>query len=309
MCNQQHQNQELPVSTWPAEEISVQNNSKDDILIKAFGYDPSKDTFENVTTVFPLPVHLSDVDVSNISRRDVTFYKNDEDEFEIISSGASFVYHASRDGTDVIVKDYSHSSRPSEETLREASILSLLEATSVVPGYQGVMEQGVVTRDYCIVQEKCPGFVTLADFLKSSSYISKSSWISLCLNLSRALKILHSHKVLHNNIRPENILVDKENLDVKFVGFSQASYGTGVYLSSDIHNSFGQSPEVKLGCITSPESDVFALASVLQLLMTESRVMSLYEVIHKTHQDLPKDRPGAEEIFRMITDISDTLKK
>ncbi|XP_048236785.1 uncharacterized protein LOC125372012 [Haliotis rufescens] len=143
--------------------------------------------------------------------------------------------------------------------MTEAKVISSLSGTSVAPQLLGVLEQGVLEREYSLVLEDCTGVISLQDLLQSGYFVSRSGWTNICLSLSSHLKTLHSRSVLHNNICSSNIIINKDTLEVKLVGFGQASFGKRFKLPSATRHQPGLAPEVRLGCVTSPQADVYAL--------------------------------------------------
>ncbi|XP_046337402.2 cytokinesis protein sepH-like [Haliotis rufescens] len=264
-----------------------------DILKQAFGYDPSEDAFWNIKSQGALPDDVPSI----LGRQQVQFKRTDEDEYSVHGRGStSTFFHATVEDTAVLVKDRTESNRPVAEVMTEAKVISSLSGTSVTPHLLGVLEQGVLEREYSLVLEDCTGFISLQDLLKSGYFVSRSGWTNICLTLASHLKTLHSRRVLHNNICSSNIIINKDTLEVKLVGFGQASFGKGVKLPSATRHQPGLAPEVRLGCVTSPQADVYALGSVLSEIKVASNLMDLHEVVQKCHQDLPRNRARAQEI-------------
>ncbi|XP_048258907.1 mitogen-activated protein kinase kinase kinase 13-like [Haliotis rufescens] len=267
-----------------------------DILKQAFGYDPSEDAFWNIKSQGVLPD-----DPSILGRKQVQFKRTDEDEYSVHGRGStSTFFHATVEDTAVLVKDRTESNRPVAEVMIEAKVISSLSGTSVTPHLLGVLEQGVMEREYSLVLEDCTGFISLQDLLQSGYFVSRSGWTNICLSLSSRLKTLHSHRVLHNNICSSNIIINKDTLEVKLVGFGQASFGKGVKLPSATRHQPGLAPEVRLDCVTSQQADVYTLGSVLGEIKVTSNLMNLHEVVQKCHQDLPRNRAQALEINNLM---------
>ncbi|XP_067656438.1 uncharacterized protein [Haliotis asinina] len=278
----------------------VLNKPADDLLTRAFGYDPSIDAFCNICTQ---DHRLDDVQLPVLVREQVKFKMIDEDAYSVHGRGASAtLFHATVGDAAVLVKDGSDSNRSVSEVMTESKIISSLSDTCVAPQLLGVLEQGVLEREYSLVLEDCTGFISLQDLLQSGYFVSRSGWKNICLTLSCHLTTLHRRRVLHNNISSNNIIINKDTLEVKLVGFGQASFGRGVKLPSATRHQTGLAPEVSLGCVTSPQADVYALGSVLEEIKMANNLMDLHEVVQMCHQDLPRNRPHALEIHDLMHD-------
>ncbi|XP_046543323.1 uncharacterized protein LOC124253560 [Haliotis rubra] len=269
-----------------------------DLMTQAFGYDPSVNAFCNISTQ---DRRLDDVQLPVLGRQQVKFKMVDAEEYSVHGRGASATFfHATVDDTAVLVKDGTDFSRSVAEVMTEGKIISSLSDTCVTPQLLGVLEQGFLEREYSLVLEDCTGFISLQDLLQSGYFVSRSGWTNICLTLSSHLKTLHSRRVLHNNISSGNIIINKDTLEVKLVGFGQASFGRGVKLPSTTRHHSGLAPEVRLGCVTSPQADVYALGCVLEEIKVASNLMELHDVVQMCHQGLPRNRPEALEIHDLM---------
>ncbi|MBL7686225.1 MAG: protein kinase, partial [Deltaproteobacteria bacterium] len=111
-------------------------------------------------------------------------------------------------------------------------------------------------------QEWIEGF----SLLESISSLTTQNLLSLFKQCLDALAYLHSQKIIHGHIKPENILIQKDNsnnLKVKLT-----DYGIlGRSLEKCKISPFYHSPEEVLGEALLPQSDLFSLASVFYMAL------------------------------------------
>lgn len=122
--------------------------------------------------------------------------------------------------------------------------------------------------------------------------------------LERLLSVvgyLHSNRVVHGNIKPENIIINKDNHNVSLLGFSfcipNANTSEAQY---KIINDFYTAPEVKKTARVLPSSDVYSIGKIAIKLLggdvvsngmpisVDARVRAF---IRKMVSSTPSDRP------------------
>ena len=157
----------------------------------------------------------------------------------------------------------------SEQVLNhEAQSLAQLNHPNIVPIFDaGKTDQGMVY----IVMRFLDG-LSLNHYIKQNS-LDNHLKLKLFIKLLDAVSHAHANQVLHRDIKPQNILVDKEG-EPSLVDFGIAR------LIDDDSNPINQaylkalsfayaSPEQKSGEKVTTASDVFSLGQVLKYMMTE----------------------------------------
>ncbi|XP_050405968.1 uncharacterized protein LOC126821556 [Patella vulgata] len=74
--------------------------------------------------------------------------------------------------------------------------------------------------------------------------------------------------VIHNDVKADNILVDLDGFDVRFIDFGMSTFRKGLEFtaSPDYMSKFQfLAPEVRENCHSTPQSDVFSLGFLFEL--------------------------------------------
>ena len=144
--------------------------------------------------------------------------------------------------------------------------------------------------------------------------------------LERLLSVvgyLHSNRVVHGNIKPENIIINKDNHNVSLLGFSfcipNANTSKAQY---KIINDFYTAPEVKKTARVLPSSDVYSIGKIAIKLLggdvvsngmpisVDARVRAF---IRKMVSSTPSDRPDDawklwSELAKLRTEVFGTQR-
>ena len=144
--------------------------------------------------------------------------------------------------------------------------------------------------------------------------------------LERLLSVvgyLHSNCVVHGNIKPENIIINKDNHNVSLLGFSfcipNANTSEAQY---KIINDFYTAPEVKKTARVLPSSDVYSIGKIAIKLLggdvvsngmpisVDARVRAF---IRKMVSSTPSDRPDDawklwSELAKLRTEVFGTQR-
>jgi serine/threonine protein kinase len=158
-----------------------------------------------------------------------------------------------------------------ERFLREAKLASRLVHPHIVQVFlSGKTSQG----DYYMVMELLAGS-TLQHALNSSSGFSIARALHITSQLCHALGEAHDLGIVHRDLKPENIMLvprkgDPDFLKVLDFGIARAVWGTPA-MSTATGQIFGTakylSPEGAQGEHVGPESDVYALSTLLYQML------------------------------------------
>lgn len=80
--------------------------------------------------------------------------------------------------------------------------------------------------DYYLVTEFLSGYITLENFILNSESINPFSFPSLANRLISGLIQIHRLNVVHNDIKPENIMINPKNLNIKYIDFGLSCYAS-----------------------------------------------------------------------------------
>ncbi len=151
-----------------------------------------------------------------------------------------------------------------EQFRREAKSAARLKHPYII-NIHDVVSEG--DKEY-IVMEYVEG-ITLKDYLQSNK-LSVNAVLEIAVRLADALQHAHCKNIIHCDIKPQNILIDK-NLNPKIADFGIAkmvSNQTMVYTSTVMGSVHYLSPEQSTGDRITVRSDVYSLGVVLFEMLT-----------------------------------------
>ncbi len=151
-----------------------------------------------------------------------------------------------------------------EQFRREAKSAARLKHPYIINIYDVVSEG---EKEY-IVMEYVEG-VTLKDYLENNK-LSLNAVLEIGVRLADAVQHAHSKHIIHCDLKPQNILIDK-NLNPKIADFGIAkmvSNQTMVYTSTVMGSVHYISPEQATGRQVTASSDVYSLGVVLFEMLT-----------------------------------------
>ena len=151
-----------------------------------------------------------------------------------------------------------------EQFRREAKSAARLKHPYII-NIHDVVSEG--EKEY-IVMEYVEG-VTLKDYLENNK-LSLNAVLEIGVRLADAVQHAHSKHIIHCDLKPQNILIDK-NLNPKIADFGIAkmvSNQTMVYTSTVMGSVHYISPEQATGRQVTASSDVYSLGVVLFEMLT-----------------------------------------
>ncbi len=147
------------------------------------------------------------------------------------------------------------------------------------PNIVHVYDHGIEGMTLFIVMEYLP-HGSLQEYLDKKGPLSRFQAVSVCLDVALALEKAHELEIIHRDIKPDNILLSPQGckitdfgiarieLESRSVTRTQAVMGTLPYMS----------PEQRLSAKkTNHQSDIYALAATLFVLLTGKDPTDLYD--------------------------------
>jgi len=217
---------------------------------------------------------------------------------EVISSGPlTEVYLAEQQplGRKVAVKALKSTISPSspfaESLAREGELLSSLRHENI----PRLFEFARTEQAMWIVMELIDGF-SLREVIQAARKLEPAAAVAITLGAARALAHLHEHGIVHADVRPENILVDR-NGHVAIVDFGSAltenlpSSPEPVDGDTSLASPLYMSPEQILGGPIDSRTDVFSLGIVLFEMLTGKRPFADEDDRNSAHRIRHDDAP------------------
>lgn len=132
-----------------------------------------------------------------------------------------------------------------------------------------VYDTGVDDNIYYIVMELVSG-ITLNELIEEKKRLDISEAVDIAIQICEALEHAHSNGVIHRDIKPHNILRDKNN-HIKVADFGIARAVSNKTMTNN-DNTFGSvnyfSPEQARGGYVDQKSDIYSFGVVLYEMLT-----------------------------------------
>lgn len=200
------------------------------------------------------------------------------DRYEILEriggGGMANVYKANdnRLGRDVAIKilkdEFVNDNEFVENFRKESYSAAKLNHPNIVGVFDVGMDQVEDTNCYYIVMEIVNGR-TLKDLIDEKGKLSVSETINYSIQICEALLCAHENGIIHRDIKPQNIIINKENIPkVTDFGIAQAP-NKNTSVEKDIMGSVHYfSPEQARGIKTDQRSDIYSLGIVMFEMIT-----------------------------------------
>ncbi|WP_265487117.1 Stk1 family PASTA domain-containing Ser/Thr kinase [Lactobacillus sp. PV012] len=148
---------------------------------------------------------------------------------------------------------------------REAMSTSELSHPHIV----SILDVGSENDEHYLVMEYVNG-VDLKEYIKEHKPLPLKEVISIMDQILDAMALAHDHNVIHRDLKPQNILMDK-NGNIKIVDFGIAvalNQSTMTQTNTAMGSVHYMSPEQARGVLATKQSDIYSLGIILyELLM------------------------------------------
>ncbi len=169
-----------------------------------------------------------------------------------------------RQAVKVLKQDQAEIEHVRRSFVREAKLLSKLEHENIVKGFR----VGTVKGRYVFFMEHIEGD-DLQDLLRKGMTFNEDAALYIVLQAARAMEYMRSRNILHRDIKPGNIMLEKNNA-VKLIdlGFAIAVGGDGKPTDSTLGTVQYISPEQARGQMDlDVRSDIYSLGATLYQLV------------------------------------------
>ena len=145
-----------------------------------------------------------------------------------------------------------------------------LSATQLThPNIVGVYDVGQSQEMNYIVMEYVEG-TDLKDYVRQKGALHPIEAVRIMMQIVSAIAAAHQNRIIHRDIKPQNILIDKEgNVKITDFGIAVALSDTSLTQTNTLLGSVHYlSPEQARGGMATIQTDIYALGIVLYELLT-----------------------------------------
>lgn len=188
-------------------------------------------------------------------------------------SGITYKAINQKDNQTVVIKTFKlNSFEPDEASnirtkfLNEAHRLLECSHPNIIPYREFFSENGVPY----IVMDYVPG-KTLDKVVLPNNPLSESLAVKYIKQVGEALKVVHNHSLLHRDVKPQNLILRKDNQQVILIDFGisrEVSWGTIQTHTNLVSDGYAPIEQYLPKAKRTPATDVYGLAATLYTLVT-----------------------------------------
>lgn len=194
-----------------------------------------------------------------------------------------------------------------EEELRRRFQREALSTTSLAhPNIVNIFDVGEDGSLHYLVMEYVPG-KTLKEYIIDHSPIAPERAVEIMKQLTSALAHAHHNQIVHRDIKPQNILMDKEgNVKISDFGIAMALSATSYTQTNSVLGTVHYlSPEQARGGTANKKSDIYSLGIVMYELLTGKLPFSGESAVSIALKHLQTDTPSLRAI---VPDLPQSLE-
>lgn len=195
-------------------------------------------------------------------------YKIDK---KIALGGMSIVYKAKDQvlNRDVAIKVLKEEHTTDEDFLEKFKQEPLSVAALNCPNIVNVYDTGVDDGIYFLVMEYVDG-MDLKEYLKQHGRLSEHEALDFSIQVARALKHAHENNVIHRDIKPQNIMINRNKVaKLTDFGIAKGASTSTINGTKDVIGSVHYlSPEQARGGYVDDKSDIYSLGVVMYEMIT-----------------------------------------
>lgn len=258
-------------------------------------YKPESDPFENPESTFVastpkagFKLDLGELKFGAGQPQPQAYEASKYQEVKMLGAGNYGTVYSVKDksnGYMYVLKKIPKESNSIEVIQNEISILKLLKdkCDPYILCYVNFMEDA---QYYYIVTEYLGDYVTLSEYLSDGDPITDAGSLQTIIdNLINGLKAIHDLQIAHRDIKPDNIMINPNTLDIKFIDFGVSCHlcvtnkiiGTLYYIAPEYISEDLIEGQLKGGKLSNfkqwAEADIWSLGLTIVQLATARPVV------------------------------------
>ncbi|MGE5528369.1 MAG: AAA family ATPase [Patescibacteria group bacterium] len=165
------------------------------------------------------------------------------------------------------------------------------------------IEFNVINDLYYITQNYFEG-EPLSHLVREHAKIPLLNFFTIARKLAEALNSIHRAGIIHGGIKPHNVLIDPETLDIRIIDFISAidvrDVSHFIYDRSFIENTLAYTSPEQTGRINHRvtfATDLYSLGVILYEMLTNCLPFSTYDPLELIHAHLAKEPVGVHELY------------
>ncbi|HSL85363.1 MAG TPA: Stk1 family PASTA domain-containing Ser/Thr kinase, partial [Bacteroidales bacterium] len=224
---------------------------------------------------------------------------------KIAQGGMSVVYKAldlnlnRYDAVKVLKEEFTSNKEILERFKQEANAVAFLSHPNIVNIYNVGSEGNV----HYIVMEYVKG-KTLKEIIRDKGKLSDEEILNYSYQIARALESAHTNNIIHRDIKPQNIIVTKDDL-VKVTDFGIAKHSDSATITNSgkiIGSAHYFSPEQARGNMTDRRSDIYSLGIVMYEMATGEVPFDAESPITIALKHMQEPLPTPKRVNKNISD-------
>ena len=193
-----------------------------------------------------------------------------------------------------------------ERFRKEAKSAARLSNPHLVP----VIDAGEQNGRPFIVFEYVEG-QTLKELISTDGPLPVDQAVAYAIEIARGLQTAHDHRLIHRDVKPQNVLIDREGrARITDFGIARSLEDEGVTDTGEVVGTTDYvSPEQASGESADERSDIYALGIVLFEMLTgevpfqaESQVAVAMKHVSEEIPDVARERPGVPATVAAVVD-------
>ncbi|HOV22122.1 MAG TPA: serine/threonine-protein kinase [Candidatus Ratteibacteria bacterium] len=205
-----------------------------------------------------------------------------------------------------ILHSYRNSKQYLKQFIKEYKIQKSLNHPNIVKVFGFGKQENL----YCIFMEYIEGKTLRLTY--DENLIQEKNLFHIIIQIGKGISYIHSKNIIHNDIKPENIIVEKSCRWAKLTDFGYAVkksfFRRNISIQGGTENYIA--PERKKG-ISNFKTDIYSYGMIIEELLFEKLPSEeLYDIVAKTTDKVPSQRDeNVDDIVNQLEKIYKRIYK